>query len=146
MSTTETDRDSITGSGEDQVRKPIILAISPDPTQGARIRQCLESAGYEVLELRRGESVLKALRQVNPQLALLDWDNPGRSALDVTRMIRSSQSFARLPIIMTGMEISGDEKVLALEAGVDLCLDGVLYPREFVARVRSLLRRAGPVA
>ncbi len=125
------------------MRKPIILSISADPNQGERIHQCLEAAGYEVLNLGRGENVLKALKQSKPQLALLDWDDPDLSALDVTRTIRSTPTFARMPIILTAMEISGDDKVLALEAGVDLCVDGVLYPREFVARVRALLRRAG---
>ncbi len=123
--------------------KLTILAISLEPTQGTRIRQCLESAGYEVLDLGRDENVLNALVQIHPQLALLDWDDPSLKPLDVTRVIRSSHSFARLPIILTGLEISGDDKVTALEAGVDLCVDGVLYPREFVARVRALLRRAG---
>ncbi len=125
------------------MRKPIILTISLDPAQSGRILECLKSAGYEVLELGRDENVLLALKQLNPQLALLDWGDPNRSPLDVTRMIRSTRGFARLPIILTGMEISGDDKVLALETGVDLCVDGVLYPNEFVARVRSLLRRAG---
>ncbi len=122
--------------------KPIILTISADPAQSGSIQRCLEAAGYEVLEMGQDENLLAALKQVHPQLALLDWGDPGRSALDVTRMIRSSRRFARLPIILTGMEISGDDKVTALEAGVDLCVDGVLVSQG-IRRPRALSPSSG---
>ncbi len=123
------------------MRQPIILLISENRPKAALIYGCLREAGYQVFEANRGANVPDLLKQVQPQLALLDWDLPDLSALAVIRTIRAQRGFTRMPVILIGSEISCENKVLSLEAGVDFCLDGTVNPKEIVARVRALFRR-----
>lgn len=120
---------------------PLILFVSANHAQARLFRVHLRQAGYELFQIAQGENILAALKQVNPQLAFVDWDLPDLSALAVTRAVRMDPGYARLPIIICGREISSENKILALEAGADLCLDGVVLPSELAARVRALLRR-----
>ena len=121
--------------------QPIILLISGDRAQSKQLHSCLESAGYEVRLVNQGEMVLSMLKMVNPQLAIFDWNLPDLNALALTRAIRANQRFAKLPIILLGRDIGSENKILSLEAGVDLCVEGLIAPKEFLARVRALLRR-----
>jgi two-component system, OmpR family, response regulator len=81
--------------------------------------------------------------QIQPQLVLIDWYLPDLNLLAFIRSIRSQHGFSRLPIILIGRNISCENKILSLEAGVDYCLDGIVYPKELLARMRALLRRTG---
>lgn len=119
----------------------VILIVSADRTMAKAYHAYLQQAGYKVYETCEGSSATQLLQQLNPQLALFDWALPDINVLAITRTIRSSPRFAQLPIILTGKEIGWQDRILSLEAGVDLCLDGVIYPKELVARVRALLRR-----
>lgn len=123
------------------VSQPMILIVSGDRAQSKRLHSYLEIAGYRVREAEQGEAVMRILSMVNPNLALLDWNLPDLNALAITRAIRTNQRFAKLPIIMMGREIGSENKILSLEAGVDLCIEGMVSPKEFMARVRALLRR-----
>jgi two-component system, OmpR family, phosphate regulon response regulator PhoB len=118
-----------------------ILIISGDLSQSRVIHSCLEKAGFRVVDVSRGENILNMLNQVKPQLALLDWNLPDLSALEVARSIRASRRFEQLPIILTGREISSENKIRSLESGIDICIEGAVFPRELIARVRALLRR-----
>jgi DNA-binding response OmpR family regulator len=122
-----------------------ILIISADCTPWRTVRACLQEAGYRVFAEDYTENVLAVLTRVNPQLVLLDWNLPGSGALAVTRSIREDRRFLRLPIILTGGDMTSDSRIASLDAGADLCLDSSVYPREFVARVRALLRRCSSV-
>lgn len=120
---------------------PLILFVSANQSQASLFRIHLKQAGYDVFQIARGENILATLKHANPQLAIVDWDLPDMSALAVTRAVRMVPGYARLPIILSGRAISSENKILALEAGADLCLDGIVTPNELVARVRAMLRR-----
>ena len=119
-----------------------VLIVYDDPAQTRILQRSLEGAGFQVFSTARGDWAAAMLSQVLPDLLLLDWDIPGLSSLALTRMIRADARFTRLPILMVGRNIRSENKILALEAGADLCLDGGISPRELTARVRALLRRA----
>lgn len=125
---------------------PVVLIVSANRSQFMPLSIHLKQAGYETLHVAQGESILKMLAQVNPRLLLVDWDLPDLSALAVIRAIRADHRFSGLPVILTGREISAENKILALEAGADLCLEAIVSPREFVARVQALMRRANGAA
>jgi two-component system, OmpR family, phosphate regulon response regulator PhoB len=122
--------------------RKIILFIHSEQPQSALLCKALEEAGYQVCEASQSENLKQSLRQVHPHLVLLDWNLPGGRAMEVTRAIRSDRVFARMPIILTGREISAENRILSLETGVDFCVDGNSCPKELVARMRALLRRA----
>ncbi len=123
------------------MRQPVVLLICENRSKATLIHSYLSEVGYQVFEANRGANVPDLLKQVQPQLALLDWDLPDLSVLAVIRTIRAQRAFTRMPIILIGREISCENKILSLEAGVDFCLDGPVYPKEIVARVRALFRR-----
>ncbi len=124
--------------------QPIVLLISGNRSQTTLLHDHLKAVGYQVFESNRGSNVAELLVQVQPRLAVLDWDLPDLSALAVIRVIRGQPGFTRLPIILIGREISCENRILSLEAGVDFCVDGPIFPKELVARMRALLRRIDP--
>ncbi len=119
----------------------IILIVSGNWTRTREIQGILEDSHYQVFETNRGELAEKMVGQVKPDLLLIDWETPDVSALAITRNVRANRRYTRLPIILTGREMSGESKVMSLEVGADLCLDGAIFPKEFIARIRALLRR-----
>ena len=90
-----------------------------------------------------GESGLAQVRKNPPDLLLLDLMLPKVLGLDVCRQIRADENLNRLPILM--LTARGDEmdRVVGLEVGADDYVTKPFSPRELVARVKALLRRAG---
>jgi DNA-binding response OmpR family regulator len=121
-----------------------ILVISADQYHTRLIRGHLDEAGFDVQVLESGEKAIKAVRVAKPSLILLDWKLPDLSSLAIIRMIRADEQISRLPLILMGREMRADERLIGFESGADLCLDEPFHPREFVARVRALLRRVSP--
>lgn len=122
--------------------RPVVLIVGSDLVQTALIRKALVEARFEVHETDRGDTALAMLGSLAPALVLLDCNLPDMSALAITRAIRRKTGFSHLPVVLTGTTISVENKILALEAGVDYCYDGSIFPRELTARIRALLRRS----
>lgn len=116
-----------------------ILIVEDDP----RIREIeadyLRGAGYGVLTTSTGEEALAIARATPPSLIVLDLRLPGISGVDVARTIRRESS---VPIIMVTARVEEDDRLSGLEAGADDYLTKPFSPRELVARVRAVLRRA----
>jgi two-component system alkaline phosphatase synthesis response regulator PhoP len=90
----------------------------------------------------RGDQGLLAWEQMRPDLVLLDLNLPGRDGLDVAREIRRK---ADTPIIMVTARAEETDRLIGLELGADDYIIKPYSPREVVARVRAVLRRAGAV-
>jgi len=105
-------------------------------------RDYLEHAGFAVLTANDGPSALAAARTRRPDLVVLDLGLPGLDGLDVTRQLRTATPTAQLPIIMLTARDDELDKLLGLELGADDYLTKPFSPRELVARVRAVLRRA----
>lgn len=127
----------------DGIRRQKVLIVDGDRHHAQILSEFLEAAGYLVFAAGRGEDTIPMLLQTQPQLVILNWNLADMSALTVTRAIHRDPRFATLPIVLLGREIGGENKVLSLEAGADLCLDGIVPPNELAARLRALLRRVG---
>jgi DNA-binding response OmpR family regulator len=91
----------------------------------------------------RGDGVLAAVRDARPDLVVLDIMLPGRSGLDVLRDLRAAGD--PLPVLMLTAKGDVVDRVVGLELGADDYLPKPFAVRELLARVRALLRRAGPV-
>lgn len=119
---------------------PTILLIE-DESELARIAQSyLEKAGMNVIATSRGDSGLSAFHQSKPDLVLLDLNLPGMDGLDVAREIRR---VGETPIIMVTARVEETDRLIGLELGADDYITKPYSPRELVARVRAVLRRAG---
>lgn len=119
---------------------PTILIIE-DENDLARVAQSyLEKAGLSVLLAARGDVGLSMFVQSKPDLVLLDLNLPGMDGLDVAREMRRRGD---VPIIMVTARVEETDRLIGLELGADDYILKPYSPRELVARVRAVLRRAG---
>ena len=116
-----------------------ILVVDDEPKIATLARDYLEHAGFAVLTAADGPSALTTVRQRRPDLVVLDLGLPGLDGLDVTRELRRAST---IPIVMLTARDDELDKLLGLELGADDYLTKPFSPRELVARVRAVLRRA----
>jgi DNA-binding response OmpR family regulator len=119
-----------------------ILVVDDEPTVREVVVQYLQRDGYVVDQLDRGDLVEDAVNLFQPDLIVLDIMLPGLSGLEVLRGIGTS----RIPVIMLTARVEEADRVLGLELGADDYVTKPFSPRELVARVRTVLRRAQPSA
>lgn len=100
----------------------------------------LQAEGYNTICCEDGSKALAAIREEPPALALLDWNMPMISGLDVCRRLRDTGN--RLPVIMVTARDEMDDRIAALEAGADDFISKPFNIREVLARVKALLRRS----
>src|SRR5574337_1227543 len=121
-----------------------ILVIDDEPKIVEICRDYLTAAGFSVITASDGPQGLAAARRERPDLVVLDLMLPGMDGLDVCRALRREGS---TPIIMLTARVEESDKLVGLELGADDYLTKPFSPRELVARVRTVLRRAsGPAA
>jgi DNA-binding response OmpR family regulator len=117
-----------------------VLIIEDEAELVKVLRAYLGQAGFEVLTASRGDSGLSTWEHKRPDLVLLDLNLPGMDGLDVAREIRRK---ANTPIIMLTARVEETDRLIGLELGADDYVVKPFSPREVVARVRAVLRRAG---
>ncbi|MBK6601824.1 MAG: phosphate regulon transcriptional regulator PhoB [Betaproteobacteria bacterium] len=125
---------------------PVILAVEDEPAILELLKVNLVDAGYEVLTALDAESAEQQLKDVLPDLVLLDWMLPGRTGLDWARTLRANARTRELPIIMLTARADEADKVAGLEAWVDDYVTKPFSPRELKARIKAVLRRRAPEA
>ena len=116
-----------------------ILVVDDEPRIATLARDYLEHAGFAVVTAGDGPTALATVRQRRPDLVVLDLGLPGLDGLDVTRQLRRDSS---IPIVMLTARDDELDKLLGLELGADDYVTKPFSPRELVARVRAVLRRA----
>ena len=117
-----------------------ILVVDDEPKIVEICRDYLHAAGFEVVTAADGLSGLKAARREKPDLVVLDLMMPEMDGLDVCRNLRREGD---VPIIMLTARVEETDKLIGLELGADDYITKPFSPRELVARIRTVLRRAG---
>jgi DNA-binding response OmpR family regulator len=117
-----------------------ILIVDDEPKIVKTVRAYLESAGFRVLVAEEGQMALTVFRHEKPALVILDLGLPGMDGLDVARTLRRDSN---VPMIMLTARVDEADKLIGLELGADDYVTKPFSPRELVARVRAVLRRAG---
>jgi len=120
-------------------KKHRILVIDDDQKTVASIRLYLEHGGYEVAVAYDGQQALAEARTKQPDLLILDLMLPQVNGLDVCRLLRAE---SEVPIIMLTSRTTEEDKLRGLDLGADDYITKPFSPRELVARVRAVLRRA----
>jgi DNA-binding response OmpR family regulator len=125
--------------------EPSIVVVEDDPNIADLVDMYLRREGFRVFQAGDGESGLRIIDERRPKLVILDIGLPGEiDGLDVCRQLRTDSDVA--VIILTARDDEID-RVLGLELGADDYVTKPFSPRELVARVKAVLRRAdGPVA
>ena len=119
-----------------------ILVVEDEAAIRDMIGMSLERAGFRWYPAASVEEARATLVDHSPDLILLDWMLPGTSGLDFARQLRTDDSTRDLPVIMLTAKDAEDDMIRGLEGGVDDYLTKPFSPRELVARIKSLLRRA----
>lgn len=122
----------------------LILIVEDEAAQAEMLRYNLEQAGCRTVVAATGTEALEAVELHRPDLAIIDWMLPERSGIEICRHLRSMPETRRLPIIMLTARGEESDRVLGLDSGADDYVVKPFSPREVVARVRALLRRAKP--
>jgi DNA-binding response OmpR family regulator len=118
-----------------------VLVVDDEPTIVSTLRYNLEREGYRVFTAADGVEAISVARAERPDLILLDLMLPVVDGLEVCRVLRREMS---APILMLTARSDEVDKVVGLEVGADDYVTKPFSTRELLARVRALLRRAGP--
>jgi two-component system KDP operon response regulator KdpE len=120
---------------------PRILVCDDEPQILRALRVILRDAGFEAVTASSGEEALDAAAVKPPEAAILDLMLPDIDGVEVTRRIRE---WSEMPIVVLSAVGEEDRKVEALAAGADDYVTKPFGPRELVARLQAVLRRAQP--
>jgi DNA-binding response OmpR family regulator len=118
-----------------------ILVVDDERNIIELVRLYLEQAGFRVIEARDGRDALVQHDRVDPDLIVLDLMMPGLDGIEVTREVRRR---GETPILMLTARSEDIDRIVGLEIGADDYLTKPFNPREMVARVKAILRRADP--
>ena len=116
-----------------------VLVVEDELKIARLVRDYLHQAGFAVLEAADGPSGLAVARRDKPDAIVLDLGLPGMDGLDVTRRLRETSS---VPIIILTARSEETDLVVGLELGADDYVVKPFSPKELVARIRAVLRRA----
>src|SRR6202163_2707877 len=116
-----------------------VLVVEDEPQIAQIVRDYLQHAGFAVLTATDGAEALALGRERTPDLLVLDLGLPGMDGLDVARRLRRDTD---IPIIMLTARVEESDRLRGLEIGADDYVTKPFSPREVVARVRAVLRRA----
>ncbi len=119
-----------------------ILVVDDDKAIVRLVQSYLEKQDMRVLTAYDGEDAMRIIRVERPDLIVLDLMLPKKDGIEVTRWLRADKDLAATPILMLTARIEDGDKILGLELGADDYLTKPFNPREVVARVRAILRRA----
>ncbi|MBD0414288.1 phosphate regulon transcriptional regulator PhoB [Oryzicola mucosus] len=123
---------------------PKIMVVEDEESLGILLRYNLESEGYMVEVVGRGDEAEIRLQENVPDLLVLDWMVPAVSGIELCRRLRMRPETERLPIIMLTARGEESDRVRGLATGADDYLVKPFSTPEFMARVKALLRRAKP--
>jgi two-component system phosphate regulon response regulator PhoB len=104
----------------------------------------LRRAGFEVREAEDCAAARASIADARPDLLLVDWMLPDQSGLELTRAVKRSKDTQDLPVIMLTARADEHDKVSGLEGGADDYVTKPFSPRELLARINAVLRRALP--
>lgn len=121
-----------------------VLIVDDEAPIREMIAVALEMAGYECMEAENAQAAHALILDHKPDMVLLDWMMPGTSGIEFARRLRKDEVTADVPVIMLTAKADEDNKIKGLEAGVDDYIIKPFSPRELVARLKAVLRRATP--
>jgi phosphate regulon transcriptional regulator PhoB len=123
-----------------------ILVVEDEPDISKLVSYNLAQERFKVLTAEDGEQALKVIQRERPNLVVLDLMLPGLSGMELCKILRDRPETAKLPILMLTAKAGEADRIVGLEMGADDYLAKPFSPREMVARVRAILRRANNAA
>jgi len=127
---------------ENEMNESTILIVDDEAAIRDMVSITLDLAGFTAISAENAHDAHVAIIDNKPDLVLLDWMLPGGSGIELARRLRRDDLTSNLPIIMLTAKSSEDNKVQGLNEGVDDYVTKPFSPRELVARIKTVLRRA----
>lgn len=121
-----------------------ILVVEDEATQRTMLVEYLTRQGFEVAGAPDGAALRRALQRGEPDLVLLDLGLPGEDGHSLARHLR--ENHPKIAVIMVTAAGSTVDRIIGLETGADDYIPKPFEPRELLARIKSVLRRAVPAA
>ena len=121
-----------------------VLVVEDEAALATLLRYNLEKQGFRVQEAVDGQEALMRIGEDRPDLVLLDWMLPSLSGIEVCRQIRRRPATRDLPVIMLTARADDQDSVRGLDTGADDYITKPFNMVALLARIRALLRRAGP--
>lgn len=121
-----------------------ILFVEDEPGIQQLVLMALGRAGYEVALAEDVGQARQRIASQRPDLILLDWMLPEVSGLEFARQLKQSSETREVPIIMVTARGEEFDKVRGLDSGADDYVTKPFSPRELIARINAVLRRAAP--
>ena len=121
-----------------------VMIVEDEEPLSLMLRYNLEAEGYRVDIVERGDDAEAVLREVTPDILILDWMLPGLSGIELCRRLRQRPDTRALPIVLMTARGEESERIRGLTTGAD---DYVVKPfsvPELMARIRAILRRSKP--
>ena len=116
-----------------------ILIVEDEPKLAQVLAEYLQQSGFRAHILDNGLAVIPWVREQCPDLIILDLMLPGKDGIEIFRELRA---FSRIPVIMATARVDEIDRLLGLELGADDYLCKPYSPRELIARLKNVLRRA----
>ena len=121
-----------------------ILVVEDEPAIQELIAVNLEHAGHRVQRAHNAAEADAMIREVRPDLIVLDWMLPDLAGTALARRLRSDARSRDIPIIMLTARAQERDKVEGLESGADDYITKPFSPKELLARIKAVLRRRAP--
>ncbi len=125
---------------KEEIALATLLVVDDELKLRELLREYFQQAGFSIRTVATGEAALADLDRAPVDLVILDWMLPDMEGLEVTRRIRQR---GKIPIIMLTARAEEADRVVGLEMGADDYVVKPFSPRELLARVKAVLRRAG---
>jgi DNA-binding response OmpR family regulator len=121
--------------------RPLVLVADDDRDILQLISFRLERADYEVVQANDGEEALRLVKELHPDLAVLDLMMPKLNGYEVIREIRRDEETKAIPVILLTARVQETDVARGFEAGADDYLKKPFSPQELRARVQAILGR-----
>ena len=112
-----------------------IVVAEDDAATRMLLSQILRNENYRVVDVENGRLACDAVRRERPAMVLLDWSMPVMDGLEALKVLKADSSTRGIPIVMLTMHSQMEEKLAALDAGVQDFIVKPCHPRELVARI-----------
>ncbi|MCG7531246.1 phosphate regulon transcriptional regulator PhoB [Psychrobium sp. MM17-31] len=123
-----------------------ILVVEDEAAIREMLCFVLEQQGFDVVEAHDYASAVDCLVEPVPDLILLDWMFPGGNGISLAKEIKRNDLTKDVPIIMLTARGEEEDKIRGLEVGADDYITKPFSPKELIARIKAVLRRAMPTA
>jgi len=119
-----------------------ILIVDDDKNIAFGLESYFQQAGFPTHTAFNGKTALQLLRELKPELMVLDVMMPELDGWEVTRLVRQDPDLSHTPIIMLTAKVEDNDKITGLELGADDYVTKPFNANEVVARAKALLRRS----